>query len=202
MAAAPPDKWQEVFLVGIQEMDGSFVEYAGITEDITEWEIGDKEFEGKPMANGGRRASWTPQGDGTITLKITPIDAKLDGNGMIQLFNPQTADDSTDPIKVLNTRNRNKYQIVLTWAEDLLTTISNTTSATTADKQAYRVTAKNAYVVKHKHDMGDKEHTAEVTFKWPAFGKTGNSNYKEESTESTAIPAPSDFTTANQWSAF
>ena len=201
MTAAPPDMWQEVFLFSVEIMGGSEVQFAGITEDITSFPDFTKDVESKAMANGGRRMGWTPEGDGEITVKITPIDDKVNGNGLFQYFHPQSTEDSTDPIKVLATRKRNKHQIIFTWAENL-GDLATAGTATTADKQARRFTAKNVYITKYQESSDDKNITAEVTFKFSPFGKTGNANYKYESTESTAIPAKTDFTTAVQWSAF
>lgn len=200
MTAAPPDMWQEVFLFSIEILDGSEIQYAGITEDITTFPDLTKDVEGVALANGGRRMKWTPQGDLEFTVKVTPIDCKIGAAGVAQLFNPQATADATDPIKVLGTRTRNPHQIIFTWAEDAedLTTAG---TETTADKQAYRFTAKNCYMTKYQLNSDDKNITAEITFKCAPFGRTGNANYKEESTESTAIPVKTDFTTANQFSA-
>jgi len=197
----PPDMWQEVFLFSIEIMDGTEIQLAGITEDITSFPDMKKDVEGVAMANGGRRMKWMPEEDSEITVKITPIDDKIGGSGLTQFFHPQSTDDATDPILVLATRNRNKHQIIFTWAENLgsLTTAG---TATTADKQARRFTAKNVYVTGYKESSDDKNITAEVTFKYAPFGRTGNANYKFESTESTAIPVKTDYTTAAQWSAY
>jgi hypothetical protein len=202
MTAQTIESWQEVFLFSIQVMDGTEVQYAGITEEITNFEWGEKDVEGTPLANGGRNMKWNPQGDGTCTLKVYPVDAKLTGNGFAQIFNPQTTADSTEPIKVVGTRNRNKYQLIFTWAEDLITTITTAGQVTTADKAAYRRTIKNAYCTNFKWVSEDRRQGAEVAFKWGAFGLTGNANYKEESTSTTAIPVKTDFTTANQFGEF
>jgi len=43
--------------------------------------------------------------------------------------------------------------------------------------------------------LDDKNLSAEITFKWAPFDKDGNSNKKEESTISTAIPAATTFVT-------
>jgi len=200
MTASPPDMWQETFLFSVEALDGSEIQYAGITDEITTFPDMTKDIEGKALANGGRRASWTPQTDLEFTVKVYPIDCKVGAEGMVQLFNPQDTPDATDPIKVLTTRNRNKYQIIFTWAEDFNTLIT-AGQVTTEDKQAWRITAKNCFMTKFQHSSDDKNVSAEVTFKCPAFGKTGNGNYKEESTESVAIPVKTDYTGANEWSA-
>lgn len=203
MTAQTIESWQEVFLFSIEIMDGSEVQMAGITEDITAFELGSKDVEFTPLANGGRNVKWNPQGEGTCTMKVFPVDASAtSGKSFIQTFNPQDTADSTAPIHALNTRNRDKFQLCWLWAEDLITTVSTAGAVTTADKAAYRRTAKNAYCTELKWVSDDRRQGAEVTFKWAPFGLTGNGNYKEESTSTTAIPVKTDFTTADQNSAF
>lgn len=203
MTAQTIERWQEVFLFSIEIMDGSEVQMAGITEDITAFEWGDKDIEGTPLANGGRNVKWTAQGDGMCTMKCYPVDANAtSGKSYSQTFNPQGTADSTDPILALGTRTRNKFQLIWTWAEDLITTITTAGQVTTADKTAYRRTVKNAYCTSFKWVSEDRAQGAEVTFKWAPFGLTGNANYKEESTSSTAIPVKTDYTTAVQFTAY
>jgi len=193
MTAVTPDAWHEVFLFSIQIKGGSEIQYAGITENITGLEFGDKDIEGVPMANGGRTTKWVPQPDESVTLKMWPTDAKLTGAGVVQLFHPQSTADSTDPICVENTRLRNLHQIIFTWAENIAD-LATAGTATTANKAAYRITAKNAYMTSYKPSNDDHNLSAEITFKWPPFAKDGTSNKKEESTITTAIPVATSFT--------
>lgn len=193
MAAVVPDAWHEMFLFSIQVKGGTAIEYAGITEDITGFDFGDKDVEGVAIANGGRVMKWTPQADESVTVKVWPTDAKLTGDGVVQLFHPQTADDATDPILVQNTRLRDTYQIIFSWFEDI-ESFSVAGSVSTADKAAYRMTAKNVYMTSYKPSLEDKNLSAEVTFKWGPFAKDATSNKKEESTSSTAIPAATSYT--------
>jgi len=195
MTAVTPDAWQELFLFSIQIKDGSEIQYAGMTEEVTGFDFGDKDIEGVALANGGRVVKHTPQADESVTVKVWPTDAKIGTKGVVQLFHPQSTPDSTDPILVENTRNRNKHQIIFTWAENI-EDLSTAGTATTADKAAYRITAKNAYMTSYKPGMDDKNLMAEMTFTWPPFDKDGNSNKKEESTTSTAIPAATSFVTS------
>ena len=191
--AVVPDAWQEVFMVGIQIKGGTEVQFAGIIENITGIELAEKDIEGVPMANGGRTTTWKPQGDQSITLKIWPVDGALSGSGMIQLFNPQSTADSTEPILVENTRLRNKHQVIVSWAEDLAS-YSTAGQASTLNQAAQRMTAKNAYCTVHNFSNDDMNLSAEVTFKWTAFAKDATSNFKFESTKTTPIPIATSFT--------
>lgn len=187
-----------MFLFSIEDIGGTEVQFAGITEDITGMDFGDKDIEGVALANGGRIVKWTPQGDESVTLKVWPVDASTAGEGVVQMFHWQDTEDSADPVKVVNTRNRKQYQIIFLWADNLkdLTTAG---TATTEDHAAYRITARNAYITSYKPSFDDKNFSAEITFKWAPFGRDGFSNKKEESTVTTAIPVKAAYTTANQY---
>ena len=77
---ATPDSWTEFCRIGIKrERDSNEVQFAGITEDITALEIGEKDIEGVPLLNGGRAVRLTPMSDGTLTMKMYPVKAGLDG---------------------------------------------------------------------------------------------------------------------------
>lgn len=200
ITANSPDIWDEVFLVSLEKMDGSEVQMAGIIEDLN-FDLGDKPMEGIAIANGGRLRSHIPQDDEMITLKVYEVDAKLTGKGLVQFFHPQITADATDPILVLNTRTRAVHQVIVSWAENL-STYSTAGQISTADKAAYRLTAKNVEIVGYKPGNDDKKFSAEITLKWTPFGRDGYSNKKQESTATTAIPAKTAFTTANQYSAY
>jgi len=199
--AVLPDAWQETFLFSIEDMDGDEVQFAGITEDITGMDFGDKDIEGIALANGGRIVKWTPQADESVTLKVWAVDANTDGEGVAQLFNWQSTEDSTDPIRVLNSRLRKPFQLIFTWADNL-SSLSTAGTATTADHAAYRITIKNAYMTSYKPSFDDKNMSAEITFKWTPFGREGTENKMEESTVSTAIPVKTSFTGATRYDAF
>lgn len=197
-AAGFPDTWDEVCLVGIQVKGGSEIQYAGIIGDISGLDFGEKDVEVTPTLSGGRLVSRRPQGEESITLKVYPISADLDGSGVVQLFHPQISDndttgETTDPISVENTRYRNKYRLCLLWAS---TFPSGAGHATPANASAYRMYITNAYMTSYKPSLDDKQLSAEVTFKWAPFTKTGTSNKTEESTDGTsALGTATAFTT-------
>jgi len=182
-----PDSWEEVALIGIIPEGGSEIAFGALTDDISALEWGEKDFEGRPNISGGRIEKKKPQGDESITLKIVPLTAQVDGEttatGVAQLFNPQDAGDSTYPIVVKNTRNRIKFGLIILWAE----TLPATAGALPAEsKTAYRIQVINARMTTYKLSYDDKSLTAEVTFKWSPFDKVGDDNKQEESTDGTA----------------
>jgi len=188
---ATPDAWTEFCLIGIKrERDSSEVQFAALTEDITGLDFGDKEIEGMPLLNGGRVAKLTPMADESVTLKVYPVSALLDGTGVMQHMHPGTADDTTAPISVTNSNLRQKHRLVIVWATTLPATAE---AATEADAAAYRITVANAYMTSYKPSFDDKLMSAEITFKWVPFTKGALGNKKEESTNSggTVLPAVS-----------
>lgn len=190
MTATEPDMWQETALIGIIPEGDSEIQFACITEDITGLDFGDKEIEGLPTVCGGRLMKITPQADETITMKMYPINANVDdggsplkADGIVQLFHPQSAEDSSEPILVDNTRTRSKFGIILLWS----TTLPATAGAQPAAGQyAYRIQIINAYMTSYKLNYDDKVLSAEVTFKWGPFDKDGSANKREESVSGTS----------------
>ena len=178
-----PDSWTEFCLIGIKrESDGSEVQFAALTEDITAMDWGEKEIEGMPLVNGGRVVKRVPMTDESITLKVYPVSADLDGTGVIQHMHPQSTDDITDPLLVLNSNSREKHRIVIVWA----TVLPATAEAVINNVPAFRITVANAYCSKVIPSFDDKHKSAEVTFKWAPFTKSAVANKQEESTDGSA----------------
>ena len=187
MTAAVPDSWTELCLIGIKrESDSSEVQFAGVTEDISGMDFGEKEVEGKTLVNGGRVVQKTPMTDESITLKVYPVSADLDGTGVMQHMHPQSSDDTTNPIAVLNSNLREKHRVVIVWSTTLPATAE---AATTLGEPAYRITISNAYCTKVVPGFDDKIVSAEVTFKWTPFTKAAVANKLEESTDHTVALA-------------
>jgi hypothetical protein len=193
---AMPDTWHETFLFSVQPKAGAVVQCAGITEDITGLEWGDKDFDQVALANGGRLAKWTPQGEESASFKIWPLpglDCGTTGEGLAQFFNPGTAWDSTEPFTASNSRNRNLHQFCILWSTATNGTVANGLTAT--GEYAYRIVVKNAYLTSYKPSFDDKNLSAEVTFKWTPFDRYGAANkYEESTTGTTGLSATTSFT--------
>lgn len=186
------DAWKEFCLIGIIPEaypsgagGGSCIEFAGLTEDITAMDWGEKDIEGVPLLNGGRVVKHTSMTDESITLKMYPVDALLDNasdvaNGVVQLFHPQTTEDTTQPVAVDNSIYRRRFGIILLWSETL-PSLSDALPA--ASKKAYRVQIVNAYMTSYKLSFDDKIMSAECTFKWSPFDKAAARNKREDSTD-------------------
>ncbi len=187
MATAVPDAWTEFFLLGLtREVGGvtaSEVQFAGITEDITGMEWGEKDIEGIALANGGRVTRKVPMTDESITFKVYPIDAELDGDGIVQNFHPQATDDTSVPIVVENKKERTKHKLVLLWSTGLPAAASTIPDSL---EPAFRIQVINAYMTRYIPSFDGKISSAEMTFKWVPFQKDGTGNKREESTDGSA----------------
>lgn len=194
MTAYPEDAWQEFCLIDIQEKGGANYQFAGITEDITAMDWGEKDVEGIALANGGRVVKRTPMTDESITFKCYPLSAELSQNGIVQWMHPQgtaISDASVvEPIAVANTNFRRKHRVVLLWASELPATPTGAATATTGTDAAYRMQIFNAYLTSYKPSFDDKIMSAEMTFKWAPFQKDGTRNKIEESTSGTSAVLP------------
>jgi hypothetical protein len=184
-----PDAWQEVCLIGIIPENGSEVQYAGITEDITELTIGDKDIDIKALVNGGYVTQFSPRGPGQITFKAYDITAKNDGTGFIQLFDPSYygtgwGEDTTQPITATASYFRRKAGIILLWSTKLPATAG---TVPVANEPAFRIEIVNAYMTSYKPSYNDKIWSSEVTFKFAPLSKSAAPNYRFQSTDGTVV---------------
>ena len=189
-----PDSWDEFCLVGIKVKGGSFVYFDGMTEDITAMNWMKKDIETAVQINGGRTVRRVPSADPEgITLKVYPTEADRSATGIVQWFHPQSTDDATDPIVVLNTLGRDTFQVVLLWTTQLPDATLDADGIPTENEAAYRVQAVNAYLTDYTPSFDNKQLSAEVTFKWAPFQKDGTANKREESTNTTVLAAVETF---------
>jgi hypothetical protein len=170
---------QEVAFVSIQAKGGTAVQFAGIIEDIS-FGGGEKATEGVPLVNGGRVVKRTPMTDHEITLKIYPTDTQWNGSDLIQQY-AGTDDgwDAAEPFSTLVGRYHERYQVCVLWTED--TTVTTANSITTAGKLARRHILKEARIQSFAPDFSDKQLSAEVVFKGPAFDQGGSATLTIES---------------------
>ena len=193
-SAGLPDAWKEFCLIGIIPQNyptgagtDSEIALAGLTEDITAMDWGDRDIEGVPLTNGGRVVKCTPMGDESLTMKVYPTDVLIDSsntaNGVAQLFHPQSTEDATQPVVVDNSIYRRKFGIILLWASTLPASAGTQPAA---NASAYRVQIINAYMTSYKLNYDDKVMSAEITFKWTPFNKSAVANKREESTNGDA----------------
>lgn len=169
------ETWTELALVGIKGTDDSTeVQFAGMIEDVTAFDYGEKDIEGIKMVSGGNVVKRVPMTDESITMKVVPVTVAKDGNG-IQPYLAGTTDTS-DPFSILNTTGREKHRVVIVWAG---TALPNTASGTVTG-ECRRITIANAYCTKAAPSFDDKYMSGEIMFKWAPFTKGGVSNRKEE----------------------
>lgn len=202
VAVAVDDAWMETCLIAISKVGGSDVQFAAVTETV-DFDVGDKDIEGLPILNGGRVTKFTPEGDSSITFEAYPLQAGTSsgttGTGFFDLMH--TA-DSTAPIRVTNTINRDKYRVLVLWTNDPTPT---TAQAATADTfSGLRIGMAEGYFTSVKPSFTDGILKWTVTFKTPARDKSGSSNVMIEScagaTETDILPAIAAYTTSNKFS--
>lgn len=190
-----PDAWKEVCLIGIIPEDGSEIQFAGFTEDITAFDWGDKDIEGMPLVNAGRVKKFNPMGDESVTMKVYAIKADdATAEAIVQLFHKQSTADTSQPIVVDNTVIRQNFGVIILWAN----TLPATAGAVPASVPAYRIQIINATMISYKPNYDDKLLSAEITFKWTPFQKDASANKREESTDGSEL-LPAAITTATSF---
>ena len=199
---APDDAWMEVCLVGIANIDinsGADMQFAALTETI-DFDLGEKDIEGVPLVNGGRITKFNPEGDKTVTFEAYPLQAGTDtgstGLGFFDLMHDQ---DTAVPIRITNTRTRNKSRILVLWTNDPTPTTAQ--AATAQNYSALRIGLAEGYVTSVKPSFTDGILKFTVTYKCAAFQKDGTGNVIMESAVGSSgadvLPAIAAYTTAN-----
>jgi hypothetical protein len=201
MAAAGtyPDAWKETCRITLIPDGASPIECSAATEDITAMDWGEKDIESMPLVNGGNVVKFTPFSIEGVTMKVYPItagvNAETTATGFDQLFNKQATADSTQPIAVDNEITRQKFGVVMLWAETLPATA---TTLPAESKTARRVQVINAYMTTLKDSFDDKMLNAEMTLKWAPLDKDASPNRRVESTDGSS-QLPAAITSATSW---
>lgn len=201
-AVAVDDAWMEECLISISKIGGADNQFAGLTETV-DFDLGEKDIEGIVLVNGGRVTKWTPEGDSSVTLEAYPLQAGTDtgttGLGFADLVHSV---DATVPIRVLNSRNRDKYRILVLWTNDPTPTTAHVVTADTYS--ALRIGLANGYFTSIKPSFTDGTLKWTITYKCTAFDKTGASNVLVESCAGSgatdSLPAIAPYTTSNTYS--
>jgi hypothetical protein len=196
MVGILPDAWKETCKIAIIASNASPIEFTGMTEDITAMDWTEKDIEGMQLVNGGRVVKYNAMTDESMTIKV--YDTKADDaatNSAVQYFHKQATADTTQPIAVDNVITRQKFGIVILWAETLPATA---TALPDTDKTAYRIQIINAYMTSYKPSFDDKLKSAEITFKWPPLAKDATANKREESTDG-SVQLPAAITTSTSF---
>lgn len=202
MAADPTeDAWMEECLVAISVIDGSDVQFAALTETI-DFDVGEKDIEGVPLVNGGRVTKWNPESDTTVTIEAYPLQAGTDtgttGIGFYDLLHTQ---DTTVPVRVVNTRNRYKVRMLVLWTNDA--TAVTAQSITAADASAIRFGMAEARVTSTKASFTDGILKWTIMVKCAPFDKAGDGNVMWESAAGSGatdlLPVIAAYTSANKF---
>ena len=201
-AVAVEDAWMEVCLIAISKIGDSDIQFAAITETV-DIDLGEKDIEGVALVNGGRVTKWSPEGDSTITFEAYPMEAGTDtgtaGHGFYDLLHSV---DAVVPIRVTNSRNRDKYRILVMWTNDPTPT---TAQATTAENySALRIGLADGHFTSVKSSFTDGTNKFTVAYKCAAFDKAAASNIMMESAAGSGatdkLPAVAAYTTSNKFS--
>ena len=190
-AGTAPEMWQETYLLDIVDSGGTAIAFAGLIQDISDITNFEKDITPIQLGNGGMIAKYEEFTAESMTLKVIPITAGIDGEttatGVDQLFNKQSTDDSTQPILVDNTITRQNFGIVFLRATTLPATASTVPAGSVVARRTQII---NAKMTISKDDWSDKSESVEITLKWMPFQKDGTSNRRSESTDgSESLPA-------------
>jgi len=178
---ANPDAWEEIALIGIQRLNGTEVQFAGLTESI-DFDEGEKDIEYIPIVNGGGVTKNVPAKESTITLEAYPLQkgtyASATATGFDDLFH---GDDSGD---VINTTTKDRFRVTIMWTKSTTATASGAVTAA-AGNPTYRRAYAEARLTSVKPSFTDGILKFSVKFKVPPFGKDAVGNIKVQSLSNT-----------------
>jgi len=200
-ADAVDDTWMETCLIGISKIDGSDLQFAAITETV-DIDLGEKDIDPVALVNGGRVTKWTPEGVSTITFEGYPLEAGTDsgttGKGFYDLMHDV---DAAVPIRVVNSRTRDKYRVLVLWTND--STATTAQSATAENSSALRIGLADGHFTSVKASFTDGALKMTATYKVAAFDKAGAGNVMMESAAGSSgtdkLPAIASYTSANKF---
>ena len=201
-AAAVNDLWQEVCKISISKIGSATELIADGQTETVDFDIADKDFESVPLVNGGRVVKWNPQEDSTFTFEAYPMEAGTDTGTTLKGWDDLMNDtDATVPIRIINTRVRNKYRVIVLWTND--PTVTTATQITTNTYSALRIGGADGYFTSIKKSFTDSGLKYTCIYKVPAFDKTGSGCLLHEScagsTAQDILPAIAAYTTTNKF---
>lgn len=197
-AAAVDDAWMETCLVSISKISGTEMQAAALTETV-DFDIGEKDIEGKPLVNGGRVTVWKPEGDSSITLEAYPLEAGTDTGSTVKgFYDLMHTVDAAVPIRIINDRNRDKYRVLVLWTNDPTPTTAQ--SVTSNTYSALRIGMAEGHFTSVKPSFTDGELKWTVKYKCAAFDKAATGNVMIESCAGTTagdiLPAIAAYTSS------
>lgn len=201
VAADNSDAWMEVCKISISKIGGTELAAEAKTETV-DIDDPDKDFDGIPMLNGGRVKKWTQQGDGTITFEAYHTESGTDTGSTLKGWEDLKDEvDSTVPIRVLNSRTRNKYRVLVLWTND--PTVTTAKDVTTNTYSAKRYGAADGYFTSVKKSFTDGVLKYTCIYKFAPFDLVGSPCILNESCAGTTptdiLPAIAAYTTSNKF---
>jgi len=197
-AVETSDAWMETCIIAISIIGGSDLQFAALTETV-DLDIGEKDIEGVPIVNGGRVTKWTPEGDSSVTFEAYPLQVGTDtGTTGLGFYDLMHSVDASVPIRIDNSRNRDKYRVLIMWTND--PTVTTGQAVTTNTYSATRVGLAEGHFTSVKPSFTDGVLKYTVIFKCAAFDKAANSNVMMESCAGASagdiLPAIAGYTTS------
>ena len=177
-----PTTWSQRCWVSLCKKGSSFVHFHSIV-DTVDIDEGDRDVSDIATVGGGRVIKVDPQGMTTVTFEGYSVGLGVttgDDLGFEQFFAGGTA-DTEDPFSITRDRNSDRYKIAILWTDQTLAAGEGASVAITADYNAERWTATDAYITSLKKSFTDGVRKVTMTLKIPQYQKDGTATITEES---------------------
>lgn len=189
--------WSETAFITITKYaaaGGTGYEYGALTETI-DIDLGDKDIDQLVNLKGGRMVKKIPEDITTITFEGYPVDIDaVGGTGISQMFHAGTW-DTTEPMTVTSSLNRDLFRLAILWTDD--TTATSGAGATAATTNSYRIVFAHAYMTSMKPSFTDGVLKFTFQFKCPAFNSQAIGLIHEQSGDATALTTLNTYSSTN-----
>jgi len=177
-----PDLWGEgTALIAVAAKGGNDVEFSSAINTI-DIDMGDKDFDIIALVRGGRLEKPLPEAETVITFEGYPVNLDTTSTDVIQRFFTKSASwDTTEPLSVSNTRNRENFRVVILWTED--TSVTSAAAQVPSGSEALRAIFINCRLISVKPTFTDNELKFTFKFKCAPYQKDGSSNITWESSD-------------------
>jgi len=172
MGALIDNHWTQTCLMAIAVKNGSYVQMAALTDEIT-WGGEEQDLAMKTLLNGGNMKRHTPMTISEVSFKAYPAEIST----FVQTFYGDTSDTS-QPLAVTNTLTKKEIRLINLWVDNFTHVDASASVTTTA---AMRAVKDGGTMTKCTPFWTDNEQGFDITIKFTPFTTAAVGNLKWES---------------------
>jgi len=181
---AMPDQWTEIAYVAISDEDGNQYQFGTITDTIDiAW--GSRDIESIATVSAGRVTKFIPEDITEITLELFPVGISSDGttpNGIHAWFMGLSPSATNGIVQF----TRKKFRVAVLWTTLASGSVTDAAGAL-GEGDHLRFSFWNCYLTDATLDFTDDLLKSTVTFKCPAYDRSGSGLIKAEEADDATL---------------